>query len=1128
MSDADIMRHYQVHGDSASSLRFLVRQSKPRLPLDGRLLPPIPTTVTAPYPPSLDLRIRVLEGLPPLGRTRDEDPYDASVSDDGDRAPRRKQMPAMPPPPHGPPPRPPVNLNDNGRRPNANANTSVPVPRHTNVTPTPSFQVSPPSKHVQPPDYKFAVATEPHYAPPPPPPVPNPPAPDRSYPLRNETGPPPPLYPPYPDDRAFNPPRPKASTSHSYQDKQKAHTTQCEETSVNPNSRRPRVDSPNQNGYTNNTVLPYSSIRSTGPLARASNGGPRSPHPTQFKAKGHPGPRGLAPPLRMPSKDGSRGTRVDSSYLPRGHFAQGDSPRNNGINASTSGAFRNIQHQHQHQPYSQATTSPEGGRSLHTSRSVDGALRQQFAEHAQRNAVPLASGGSAGIGAPIQTGTRLSRHSPVATKRPQPVYGNGHGQRLLDTTGAPYGDGAHSPRSPTLRRQEHVAQRSPRDPPVSLQPGRGASSLYPAAVTPINSTTMAIPINSSNGNYNISPPYTSDISLSLYTHGYSPNPHLPPVQSSSLPRALEGPSPMSLGAIMRSPVQSSPRQPTQSHWPGDDGYPPPSPSPSSPVRGPRALPTPGGVTNSPQRRANIDLHRLNGDREREREREREQKPQEETRRHAMPEPPPFVPPRQESLTAVCGQFGRMIEKGANGGPSPTRRGVSMSAEEDLHTDDEGSNEGTVGPEERNRLQAARKLEGLSIDGSGLGIGVNSSSLLASGPLSGLGSNDATLMGSGSHASRSALLQDYETDNPSTAVPSTYDGSTKRGDPWNDDEDEASQVDDEYGTMNSLWQTPLVKRVSMMVRGPRPPQLYTSFAAAPGGLETIPSADTMTPRGLDNRVRASDNGAMPDGKMFDFRNFRPAVEDVYNRLDKFFPDHDLDKPVVDSAGTSGGNSPTITEPPPPASYIAPLPSDVMQPDRMSTDGERWHADKGVQILKRRSGHKKSMRYVARERRKAMDRTSKLGADDDASTVLRKRNTKFWGNKMKEIPPDVYQKYGSGRPGGTPDSPIRAPDSPNAPPASLKDGVSAGVVVWLRGKLIGKGTYGKVYLGFDVYTGDVFAVKRVEMPESASDRTDPRQKLVLEALKSESKTLQDLDHPNIVQYLGFEQTAKYFSM
>jgi hypothetical protein len=35
-------------------------------------------------------------------------------------------------------------------------------------------------------------------------------------------------------------------------------------------------------------------------------------------------------------------------------------------------------------------------------------------------------------------------------------------------------------------------------------------------------------------------------------------------------------------------------------------------------------------------------------------------------------------------------------------------------------------------------------------------------------------------------------------------------------------------------------------------------------------------------------------------------------------------------------------------------------------------------------------------------------------------------------------------------------------------------------------------------------------------------------VLDAIKSESDTLRELDHPNIVAYLGYEQTEKYFSM
>ena len=61
-----------------------------------------------------------------------------------------------------------------------------------------------------------------------------------------------------------------------------------------------------------------------------------------------------------------------------------------------------------------------------------------------------------------------------------------------------------------------------------------------------------------------------------------------------------------------------------------------------------------------------------------------------------------------------------------------------------------------------------------------------------------------------------------------------------------------------------------------------------------------------------------------------------------------------------------------------------------------------------------------------------------------------------------------------------------------------------------------------------TGEMMAVKQVEMPQTASDRNDSRQTSMVQALKLESETLKDLDHPNIVQYLGFEETPTNLSM
>ena len=78
------------------------------------------------------------------------------------------------------------------------------------------------------------------------------------------------------------------------------------------------------------------------------------------------------------------------------------------------------------------------------------------------------------------------------------------------------------------------------------------------------------------------------------------------------------------------------------------------------------------------------------------------------------------------------------------------------------------------------------------------------------------------------------------------------------------------------------------------------------------------------------------------------------------------------------------------------------------------------------------------------------------------------------------------------------------------------------------MIGRGTYGRVYLALNATTGEMIAVKQVETPQTASDKNDSRQISVVQALKLESETLKDLDHPNIVQYLGFEETPSNLSM
>ncbi|KAJ8080038.1 mitogen-activated protein kinase kinase kinase [Marasmius tenuissimus] len=46
-------------------------------------------------------------------------------------------------------------------------------------------------------------------------------------------------------------------------------------------------------------------------------------------------------------------------------------------------------------------------------------------------------------------------------------------------------------------------------------------------------------------------------------------------------------------------------------------------------------------------------------------------------------------------------------------------------------------------------------------------------------------------------------------------------------------------------------------------------------------------------------------------------------------------------------------------------------------------------------------------------------------------------------------------------------------------------------WVRGELIGKGTYGRVYLATNATTGEAMAIKQVNLPRTPSDRNDEAQ-------------------------------------
>ncbi|THV07706.1 Pkinase-domain-containing protein [Dendrothele bispora CBS 962.96] len=82
-------------------------------------------------------------------------------------------------------------------------------------------------------------------------------------------------------------------------------------------------------------------------------------------------------------------------------------------------------------------------------------------------------------------------------------------------------------------------------------------------------------------------------------------------------------------------------------------------------------------------------------------------------------------------------------------------------------------------------------------------------------------------------------------------------------------------------------------------------------------------------------------------------------------------------------------------------------------------------------------------------------------------------------------------------------------------------------WIRGEKLGSGSFGKVYLALNATTGDIMAVKQVELLRTISGPTKHQQEMI-DALKFESNTLKDLDHPHIVHYLGWEESPENLSI
>lgn len=203
--------------------------------------------------------------------------------------------------------------------------------------------------------------------------------------------------------------------------------------------------------------------------------------------------------------------------------------------------------------------------------------------------------------------------------------------------------------------------------------------------------------------------------------------------------------------------------------------------------------------------------------------------------------------------------------------------------------------------------------------------------------------------------------------PTPAVLPPQKSAYSWGTPLQDDDDDEDEED-----TGTLW----VERPKSVVQPPlhspgRPnvPPIHTrDFLNYPP--PTLPASTSPT-RALPGKP------SVPTEPFA--RGERPNPEDVYERLDAYFPQHDLDKPVLDA--TSGGVSPTSGDAPVHFSPPTVAPPSAYPPPQL------------------RTRHKKSIRVVAAEHKKRIDRTSRLPSA--VADVARKRSTKLWGSKLEEV-------------------------------------------------------------------------------------------------------------------------------
>lgn len=371
----------------------------------------------------------------------------------------------------------------------------------------------------------------------------------------------------------------------------------------------------------------------------------------------------------------------------------------------------------------------------------------------------------------------------------------------------------------------------------------------------------------------------------------------------------------------------------------------------------------------------------------------------------------------------------------------------------------------------------------------------------------------------------------------------------------EDEDEATL----WITAPKKPASPSRPSLSISTNQPAPPSAPS--ASASGLTSTTADSATESEGESASRMHRAKSFAKPKGEAA--WHFRPEPEALYADLDAIFPKVDLDKPipVVDSTPS------TPLEPAKEEAGLLPPPvhptrqNDSRLPQSPKNDKDRdkvapppHHPAAGAAAAAAGAGagpsavskfnkaeNRKSIRSIAQGALKhsgiARYMGDKVFGKSSADKAVDKKSGHLWGNgagvKNAE-PPQLTSPSSSSKtvphveevsePEEAADSASHDAHDTLSVPGHGAD-VEAASFSWVKGQMIGRGSYGKVYIALNVLSGKMMAVKQVEL---MGNDGDVKQKEMVNALKGEIALLKDLSHPNIVQYLGTETSDTHLSM